>query len=48
MNEKPMTPEEFWTILHAPVEDKPIFYRLYYIICYFNSELKRVGIGLII
>jgi hypothetical protein len=25
-----MTPEEFWAILHAPVETKPIFFRLYY------------------
>jgi len=25
-----MTPEEFWAILHAPVEVSPIFYRLYY------------------
>lgn len=28
MNE--MTPEEFWAIAQAPVEVKPIFYRLYY------------------
>jgi len=25
-----ITPEEFWSILHAPVETKSIFYRLYY------------------
>jgi hypothetical protein len=25
-----MTEEEFWQILHAPVESKPIVYRLYY------------------
>jgi hypothetical protein len=25
-----MTEEEFWQILHAPVESKPIFYRLYH------------------
>jgi hypothetical protein len=25
-----ITSEEFWAILHAPVESKPIFYRLYY------------------
>lgn len=25
-----LTPENFWAILHAPVETKPVFYRLYY------------------
>ena len=25
-----MTEEEFWKILHAPVESMPIFYRLYH------------------
>lgn len=25
-----MTPDDFWAILHAPVETKPIFFRLYY------------------
>ena len=25
-----MTEEEFWQILHAPVESNPIFYRLYH------------------
>jgi hypothetical protein len=25
-----MTPEEFWSILHAVPEQKPIYYRLYY------------------
>lgn len=25
-----MTPEEFWAIVHAPVPEKPVFYRLYY------------------
>jgi hypothetical protein len=25
-----MTPEEFWQILHAAPEPRPIFYRLYY------------------
>lgn len=39
-----MTPEEFWAILHAPVETKPIFYRLYYHadgtpICYSMEDL---------
>ena len=39
-----MTPEEFWAILHAPVEVTPIFYRLYYnddgtIICYSMEDL---------
>ena len=39
-----MTPEEFWAILHAPVEVKPIFYRLYYNddgipICYSMEDL---------
>ena len=39
-----MTPEEFWAILHAPVETKPIFYRLYYnddgtLLCYSMEDL---------
>ena len=39
-----MTPEEFWAILHAPVEVKPIFYRLYYNddgtpVCYSMEDL---------
>ena len=25
-----MTPEEFWSILHAAPDEKPVFYRLYY------------------
>ena len=25
-----MTPEEFWSILHAVPDEKPVFYRLYY------------------
>jgi hypothetical protein len=41
-----MTPEEFWAILHAPVETKPIFYRLYYDnngfpICFSMEELPH-------
>jgi len=44
MSEKPMTPEEFWAILHAPIETKPIFYRLYYnddgsLLCYSMEDL---------
>lgn len=30
MSEHPMTLEELWAIMQAPVETKPIFYRLYY------------------
>ena len=41
-----MTLEEFWAILHAPIEIKPIFYRLYYnndgsLICYSMEELPH-------
>jgi len=42
-----MTPEEFWAILHAPVETKPIFFRLYYndndgtLICYSMEDLPH-------
>jgi len=25
-----VTPEEFWSILHAVPDEKPVFYRLYY------------------
>jgi hypothetical protein len=39
-----MTEEEFWAILQAPVEIKPVFYRLYYNddgtpICYSMEDL---------
>ena len=41
-----MTPDEFWKILHAPVEVKLIFYRLYYNddgspICFSMEELPH-------
>ena len=41
-----MTLEEFWAILHAPVETKPVFFRLYYNddgtpICYSMEELPH-------
>jgi hypothetical protein len=46
MSDQPITLEEFWAILHAPVESKPIFYRLYYnddgfVICYGMEELPH-------
>jgi len=46
MSDHPITLEEFWAILHAPVESKPIFYRLYYnddgfLICYGMEELPH-------
>ena len=39
-----ITPEEFWAVLHTPIETKPIFYRLYYnddgtLICYSMEDL---------
>ena len=41
-----MTPKEFWAILQAPVETKPVFFRLYYDdegmpICYSMEELPH-------
>ena len=41
-----MTLEEFWAVLHAPVEVKPIFFRLYYnddgiLICYSMEDLPH-------
>jgi len=41
-----MTLEEFWAILHAPVEVNPIFFRLYYnddgtLICYSMEDLPH-------
>lgn len=41
-----MTPEEFWSILHAPIETKSVFYRLYHDaegmpICYSMEELPH-------
>lgn len=41
-----MNNEEFWAILHAPVESKPIFYRLYYCddgtpICFSMEDLPH-------
>ena len=46
MSDYPITMEEFWSILHAPVETKPVFYRLYYdndgfLICYSMEELPH-------
>lgn len=45
MSEHPLTTEEFWAILHNPVENKPVFYRLYYKddgtpICYSMEDLS--------
>ena len=41
-----ITSAEFWAILHAPVEVKPIFYRLYYnddgtLVCYSMENLPH-------
>jgi len=46
MSDQPMTEEEFWAILQAPIETKPIFYRLYYNddgtpICYSMEQLPH-------
>ena len=41
-----MTPEEFWAVLQAPVEVKPIFFRLYHnddgtLLCYSMEDLPH-------
>lgn len=46
MSDQGLTLEEFWSIMTAPIEKKPIFYRLYYNddgtpICYSMEDLPH-------
>ena len=46
-----MTPDEFWSILHAAPEPKPVLFRLYYNddgnpICYSMDELPHAYVEL--